>query len=158
MGDEWEFKSPAFSCVPDADFTLGPEVASLAEHVGLKPDPEQRKILDAVFSVAGDDLAAAYETVVIAPRQNLKTGVAKMAALGWLFVTGEKTVTWSAHEFSTALEAFNDLAEIIRTTPELRRRTRAQRRTSTAHRRRSVPLSLMTAPRCGPPMPRTRGR
>jgi hypothetical protein len=65
---------------------------------------------------------AAFEIAVICCRQNLKTGLFKQAALGWLFVTDERLVLWSAHEFNTALEAFGDLDEIITGSDMLRKR------------------------------------
>lgn len=119
---EWDFKPPAFQHLPEWEYTLGPEVASLCEAVGYAPDPEQRFLLDAAFAVHEDGLAAAYELADIAPRQNQKTGFAKQCALGWLFVTGEQVVTWSAHEFSTSQGAFNDLSAICLGSPVLRKR------------------------------------
>lgn len=50
------------------------------------------------------------------------TGLFKQAALGWLFVTEERRIAWSAHEFDTAVEAFRDLTEIITNSPMLSRR------------------------------------
>jgi len=62
---------------------------------------------------------------VIACRQNLKTALFKMCALGWLFVTDQRLIVWSAHEFSTAQEAHRDLAELIEGSAPLRRRLKA---------------------------------
>lgn len=103
---------PAFCHVPRHDATLGPEVADLARMVSFGPDPEQELVLDAIFARAGAR-SAAFETAVITSRQNIKTGAFKQAALGWLFITGERLVVWSAHEFRTAQEAFRDLEELI---------------------------------------------
>lgn len=108
--------------VPEFEHTFGPQVGRLCEQAGLKPDPEQQLILDAIFAVGGDARAAAFEIAVIATRQQLKTGVLKMAALGWLFVTQEELTTWSAHLFSTTQEAFRDLAGLIGATAMLRKR------------------------------------
>lgn len=113
---------PAFANVPPYSGTLGPEVADLADLAGFPPDPEQRLILDAVFALdSAGRRSAAFETAVIACRQNLKTGVFKQAALGWLFVTGERLIVWSAHEFRTAQEAFRDLEELVSGSDYLRR-------------------------------------
>ena len=59
---------------------------------------------------------------IIACRQNLKTGFFKQAALGWLFITDQRLVVWSAHEFSTAQEAHRDMAELIESSDALTRR------------------------------------
>jgi hypothetical protein len=50
---------------------------------------------------------------VICCRQNLKTGLFKQAAIGWLYVTDERTVVWSAHEMSTTLDALRDLELLL---------------------------------------------
>jgi hypothetical protein len=103
---------PAFCHIPDYDSTDGPEVGDLARLVGLPPDPEQELALDAIFAQKGGR-SAAFEIALITSRQNIKTATFKMAALGWLFITGERLVVWSAHEFITAQEAFRDLEELI---------------------------------------------
>jgi hypothetical protein len=69
--------------------------------------------LDAVFALRADDRSAAFEVAAVACRQNLKTGLFKQAALGWLFLTGQRLIVWSAHEFPTSVEAFRDLSELI---------------------------------------------
>ncbi|OYO16626.1 hypothetical protein CGZ93_17860 [Enemella dayhoffiae] len=132
MPDEWAFKAPAFSAIPDYEHTDGPQVAALCEQIGFGPDPEQRLILDALFALRptgrtdsnGETVwqSAAFETCVVAPRQNLKTGVMKMALLGWLFITQEKLITWSAHEFDTTRESFRDVEILLTNSPMLRKR------------------------------------
>lgn len=94
----------------------------MCEQVGFPPDPEQRLILDDLFAVGGDGLSAAFETAVVATRQQLKTGLMKQAAIGWLFVTQEETVTWSAHLFPTTQDAFRDLTGLLTNSPMLRKR------------------------------------
>jgi hypothetical protein len=111
---------PLFSSIPEYDFTLGPEVFEVASMAGLVPDPEQALILDATFGVR-DGKSAARDIGVCAPRQNLKTGTLKCMALGWLYVTEERLIVWSAHEFGTAQEAFRDMCELIESTPDLDR-------------------------------------
>src|SRR4051794_15876523 len=104
---------PAFSHSPVAVETFGPEVADLSAAAGFVPDPEQEQLLDALFAIRPDGSSAAYDFCVICSRQNLKTGVLKMAALGWLYVTEQRLVVWSAHEFNTTKEAFRDLKDLI---------------------------------------------
>jgi hypothetical protein len=104
--------------------TLGPEVADLCRAAGFGPDADQERILDAIFARGGDGRAAAFEVAVVCARQNLKTGVFKQAALGWLFLTEERLVVWSSHEFPTAQEAFRDLDELVTGCDDLRREVR----------------------------------
>jgi hypothetical protein len=111
---------PAYCHIPPYEKTLGPEVSDLARLASFGPDPEQELALDAIFARAAGR-SAAFEVAVIACRQNIKTGIFKQAALGWLFITGERLVVWSAHEFPTAQEAFRDLEVLITGSDYLRR-------------------------------------
>jgi hypothetical protein len=113
---------PAFSARPVSVLTFGPEVAELAALAGFPPYPEQELLLDATFAVDEHGRSAAFEVAVAVARQNLKTGFLKQAALGWLFVTDQRLVVWSAHEMSTAAEAHRDLTDLIESTPVLSKR------------------------------------
>lgn len=113
LADPGALVRPLYESLPERVDTYGPEVADLCDVIGYGPDPEQRLVLDAMFGVDAHGKSTAFETAVIAPRQNLKTGVLKMAVLGWLFITDQQMVIWSAHEFSTAQEAFRDLEILI---------------------------------------------
>jgi hypothetical protein len=115
---------PAFRHVPEWVQTLGPEVADIAREAGFAPDPEQQLALDALFGFDRQGKSVAFELAVVAPRQNMKTGFFKQAALGWLFVTDQRLVIWSAHEFNTAQEAFRDMTELIEGCPYLDRRVK----------------------------------
>lgn len=115
---------PAYQSVPEYKETLGPEVADLAELAGFAPDPEQRLGLDLIFALNDRGLSAAFEFAVVVARQNLKTGLFKQAALGWLFLTEQRLVVWSAHEFSTTQEAFRDMAAMIEGCRYLERRVK----------------------------------
>ncbi len=115
---------PAFRSAPPYVDTLGPDVARFCASVGYGPDPVQEMILSDIFAVGRDGRSAAFEVAVICCRQNLKTAVFKMAALGWLFVTDERLVVWSAHEWDTVKEAVIDLDALISGSDALRRRVR----------------------------------
>jgi hypothetical protein len=104
---------PAFRSVPLFEWTLGPEVADLCEMAGFAPDEEQRLALDIIFAESAPGRSAAFEIAVVCSRQNLKTALKRMAAVGWLFVTKQRLVVWSAHEFATSAEAFRDITELI---------------------------------------------
>ncbi|WP_202235286.1 terminase [Actinacidiphila reveromycinica] len=104
--------------------TYGAQVAELSKLAGFVPDLEQRLILDAIFAVDSADKVAALEAAVVVGRQNMKTGLFKMAALGWLFITDQRLVVWSAHEFRTAQEAFRDMEQLIMDTPRFAARVK----------------------------------
>lgn len=112
---------PAFFTSPDYSDTLGPEVADLADMVGFSSDPEQRLVLDAMFGLDRAGRRVAFEVGVIGARQNIKTGLFKIAALGEAFICEVPLLVWSAHEFPTAQEAFRDLSELIESSPDLDR-------------------------------------
>ena len=116
---------PTFSHLVGAAQTLGPEVGELAALAGLPPDPEQQLVLDQVFAFERDGSPSAFEVGIIAPRQNLKTATLKMINIGWLFLTKERLVTWSSHEFKTTVEAFRDMIELIESTPHLDREVKS---------------------------------
>src|SRR4029077_3137996 len=115
---------PAFANFPPYTETFGPEVAELATMAGLPPDPEQELALNALFALndANRYKSAAFEFAVVCARQNMKTALFKMAALGWLFITDQRLVVWSAHEMSTTKEAFLDLVVLIENCAPLRKR------------------------------------
>jgi len=119
---------PTFSQLVDAGQTLGPEVGELASLAGLSPDPEQQLVLDHVFAFERDGSPSAFEVGIIAPRQNLKTATLKMINIGWLFLTEERLVTWSSHEFKTTVEAFRDMIELIESAPDLDREVKSIQR------------------------------
>lgn len=109
---------------PDWDVTLGPEVGEVAEMAGLPPYPEQQLLLDETFALDPEDpnKPASFSVAGIVARQQLKTGLLKQLGLGWLFVMPQPLVVWTAHEFSTAQEALNDMIGLIASNPDLDRR------------------------------------
>lgn len=115
---------PAFAHIPDYDLTEGGAVADLNAQAGFGPDEEQRLALDVIFAVGPHAKAVAFETWLIACRQNLKTGVLKQAALGWLYLFKENPVVWTAHEWDLVSEAFTDLDELIGGYPWMSRQVR----------------------------------
>lgn len=114
--------SPDYLTRPEYVETYGPEVADLCASANFAPDPQQELALDLIFAIRPDGLSAAFSFAVICCRQNLKTGLFKQASLGWLYVTEQQLVVWSAHEMSTTSEAQLDLANLILDSPVLRKR------------------------------------
>lgn len=121
--DPWSLVRPAFSYVPEWDYTHGPEVADLCALLRFEPDPEQELILDCAFGMR-DGLPAASTGTVIASRQTVKSSGLEMVVLGWAFITREPLVLWTAHEVKTARETFLHLQELIEGNPFARRRVR----------------------------------
>jgi hypothetical protein len=116
---------PRYRSGPPILATDGPEVADLATLAGFAPDPEQRLALDMLFAYdPHTGKSCVFEFCVICARQNLKTGLFKQAALGWLHITDQRLVIWSAHEFDTAQEAFRDMDELHAGTPALAARVK----------------------------------
>lgn len=114
---------PAYFTHPEYAQTLGPEVCDLATLAGLSPDPEQELALNMLFALSPNPLVSAvFEFAVIAARQNLKTALFQMAALGWEFVTDQELVVWSSHEMDTTNEAFENIVNLIADTPALSKR------------------------------------
>lgn len=112
---------------PEAIETYGPEVAEVNAAAGFAPDPQQELALDLIFAIRPDGSPASFEFCVICCRQNLKTGLFKQAAIGWLYVTEQRLIVWSAHEMSTTNEAQRELGELMLGSPALRRRMMAQK-------------------------------
>jgi len=115
---------PAFFTHPDYYDTHGPEVGELLTVAGFAPDPEQQMLLDVIFAVDRQGLPVADEVVVVAPRQNIKTGLFKQCAVGKVFYLERPLFVWSAHEFSTTQEAFRDLQTLIENCPTLDRQVK----------------------------------
>jgi len=119
-----ELVEPAYHTGPSYSTTLGAEVGDLCRLTGFGPDLEQQLILDDTFAIDANGKSASFEIGIIACRQNLKTGSLKQMALGWLFVTDERLIVWSAHEFRTAQEAFRDMEQLVCGTPILAKRVK----------------------------------
>lgn len=98
---------PRVEVAPPAAYTLGPEAAELAARAGMVLDPWQADGVDLMLSVRPDGKWACFEYAEICARQNGKTaGLFGTRALAGLFLLGEKLITWSAHEYKTAMESF----------------------------------------------------
>jgi hypothetical protein len=120
------FCPPAFRHVPDRAGTLGPEYGDLAASVGLQLDPEQQLAVDDMTAYDDRGRTVAQEFGLCAPRQNIKTHVAKAGALGDLVLLEQHDCLWTAHRRDTAYEAFrNDagtgLADLFDSYDHLRR-------------------------------------
>ena len=125
--------APTFVTHPPFEHSLGDMVADFSASLGFVPDPEQRLALQIMYAQTGP--GAGYDTMsprwscmefgIIAPRQNLKSGLFKMAVLADLFLLGANLVTWSSHLFKTSRSAFIDIKQIIEGAPALSKYVRA---------------------------------
>lgn len=114
-----ELREPTWWATPGYVYTLGPEVAEVCALAGYAPEPEQQLLLDHTFGVAENGKSAAFEVDVIAARRALKTGFVIQAILGWLFVTHERKVMYTAHDLDAARETWDTIANLIEQTPAL---------------------------------------
>lgn len=113
---------PAHLWVPPHSSTSGPDAAELAQSAGITLDPEQRLALDVILAEGADGKWAAFEAGLIAARQNLKTFVFQVVVLADLLLFDSELIVWTAHEFSTAMEAFRDFKLLFDANPHLSRR------------------------------------
>jgi hypothetical protein len=102
---------------PEPFMTYGPEVADFNARADFAPDPQQELALDLIFAIRPDGSPDSFAGCVICCRQNMKTGLFKQTALGWIYVTEEPTVVWSAHEMITTTDAQRDLENLITSKP-----------------------------------------
>lgn len=123
-GDFGELVDPAFLWVPDHRSSAGSEVGDLARSVGLIPEPEQQLALDVLLAERPDGRWAAFEGAIVAGRQNLKTFVFGLVALGDIYLFDLELVVWTAHEFNTAMESFRWIRSVIEGSPFVSKRVK----------------------------------
>lgn len=104
--------------------SVAAEAVELAESIGLVLDPWQQLAVTDILAERANPAGspAAFEACILAPRQNGKGAILECVELAWLFLTGERLVLHSAHEFKTANEAFLRIASLIDQAPDLRRK------------------------------------
>ncbi|KAB8179143.1 terminase [Streptomyces sp. 3MP-14] len=107
---------------PEYSSSAGPEFVDLAASAGLILDPWQQYVLLHGLGERPDGRCAATKVSCWVPRQNGKGAIIEALTLGWLFLTRERLILHSAHEFKTAQEAFVRVKELIQSTPDLDRR------------------------------------
>src|SRR4051794_24937386 len=80
-------KPPAFATFPEVyDSSHAEEAIGFCGDIGYWPDPQQQLGLHCIFGRDKRGKSAAYEFAAVVPRQNLKTGLFKMAALSWAYL------------------------------------------------------------------------
>ena len=104
---------PRISVVPEQVRSAGPQIVGLAKMAGIDLDEAQAEIARATGGVGRDDRWSAFECVVFAPRQNLKTEYLLARILAGLFIFREELIVFSAHRASTTTKAFRRLKRAI---------------------------------------------
>lgn len=109
---------------PIAPYTSGPDFTELAASAGLILDNWQARDLDLGLGETEEGKWASFVNTVIVSRQNGKDADMEALVLGWLFLTGERLVGISAHEYKTAMESFRRVISLITNTDDLRRQVK----------------------------------
>ena len=115
---------PRFLHVPDHAVSIGGEVADLVSLFGRTPNPEQRLLLDGAFAFDKRGRPAAFDVVVVAGRQNLKTGFMLFRALGKALLLERPLQVWTAHKETATDGALTDLRAMVEASSELSRRVK----------------------------------
>lgn len=115
---------PRVAFYPEAPYTSGPDFTELAASAGLILDPWQAWMLDVGLAETEQGTWASFQNTVLVGRQNGKDADIEALCLGWLFITGERLIGISAHEYKTAMENFRRVVALITNTDDLRRQVR----------------------------------
>jgi len=131
-------QTPRIMSQPPRVGTLGGEAADLAAQAGLVLDPWQRLVVDGAFGIQSDGRWSAFEVAVVVPRQSGKGSILEAIELAGLFLFDEELIIHSAHEFKTAVVAFNRVVSLINANDWLRRQVR---RVRTSHGDEGIELN-----------------
>jgi hypothetical protein len=110
---------PRIAVVPDSVKSAGPQLVKLARVAGITLDAAQSFLAEATTGVDEQGRWSAYESVVFAPRQNLKTEYLIARILAGLFLFGEHDIVFSAHATRTTTRVFRRLRRAIDRSPAL---------------------------------------
>lgn len=119
---------PQHLWVPPGVGSYGDEAVDMMRRAGRDLDAEQVHDVTCMLTYRPGGRWAAFEEVIIEPRQNGKSGGVLMAVVMFdLFLLKPDRIVWTAHLFKTAREAFMDIKQLIDATPELSKRVKAIR-------------------------------
>ena len=110
---------PRIAVVPASVRTAGPLITRLAAKGGIALDEAQQFVADTTGGTGADGKWSAFESVVFAPRQNIKTEYALARILAGLFLFREDYIVFSAHQVKTTTKVFRRLKRAIDRSPEL---------------------------------------
>jgi hypothetical protein len=120
---------PRVWSAPSAPTSAGDEAVRLARVAGLELLPWQEFVVEHAMRQGSDERWAAFEVLLLVPRQNGKGTVLEVVELYALFVLG-LNVYHTAHLMKTSRKAFTRLMTLIDRTPQLRRRVAGVRKTA----------------------------
>jgi len=117
-------QEPRLLTLPERAGSLGEEALDLCFLAGVREDPWQELMIDAIFSVDSFGQWVCTEFGVLVARQNGKGNIILPFELAHLFLwpkpDGEpKTIVHTAHEVKTSNEAFRKLKRVITASPIL---------------------------------------
>ena len=110
---------PRIRIVPVCPSSAGPQITRIAAVGGIELDDAQQFLAGATGGVGADGRWAAFEVVIFAPRQNLKSEFLLARILAGLFVFGEELIVYSAHQARTTAAVFRRLKQAIKSSPQL---------------------------------------
>lgn len=111
---------PRIAVVPASVKHAGPEMTLLARMAGVELDEAQRYLAGVVSGVSPDGKWAAFEAVIMGPRQSLgKTEFMLVRILAGLYLFKEDLIVYSAHRASTTTKTFRRLKRAIDQNPAL---------------------------------------
>lgn len=121
-------QQPTYRSVPTGAVDgWGDEAVDLLASVGMHLDEGQASQVRDCLAVRADSRWLASEVVDIEPRQNGKGVVLEARALAGPLLIGESLVVWTAHEFKTALKAFERVRAYFDNYDHLRKRVKTIR-------------------------------
>lgn len=124
MPDMLAATRPRICHAPAYAYSSGAEAAELAASAGLDLFPWQRDALELGLGETAHGKWAAFQVSLVVPRQNGKDAIFEALGLFWLFVTRERLIGHSAHEYKTAMEAFRRVVGLIENTDSLRKKVK----------------------------------
>ena len=110
---------PRIAVVPRCARTAGPQITRIAAVGGIELDEAQQFLAEAAGGTGTDGKWAAFEAVIFAPRQNIKTEFLIARILAGLFVFREELIVFSAHQARTTAQVFRRLKRAIERSPQL---------------------------------------
>lgn len=124
---------PRILAAPPYVYSHGPDAVELCALAGLHLDPWQQFAVTVILGVRADGLWSAFEAAVEVPRQCGKGAIDEAVELTGLFLLGERLIIHTAHEFATALKAFERMQELIAGCPSFIRRLKPRGGVTRSH-------------------------
>lgn len=105
-------------------YSVGLDCIEVADAAGLTLDAWQRACIQIGLGKTPAGAWAAFQVALIVARQNGKGSILEALELYWLFVSEERLIGHSAHEYKTAMEAFRRVLFLITNTDWMRKRVK----------------------------------